>query len=144
MIAVDQHPVFHLCTKAGRSVSGCIESKEEFILESVFCVEISIHPVPLSDAAAYQGTLKQLQDSIKAMARPDGGAVTGATGWTVNGSEAQGRKLVKENSKLMLRAYNAEADNLVRGLKPYKLDSAVARLVRAGESVGVVLEISAE
>lgn len=43
---------------------------------------------PLSDAAAYQGTLKQLQDRIKAMARPDGGAVTGATGWTVNGDRA--------------------------------------------------------
>ena len=29
---------------------------------------------------------------------------------------------------MKLRAYNAEADNLVRGLKPYKLDSAIDRL----------------
>jgi len=28
----------------------------------------------------------------------------------------------------VLRAYNAEADNLVRALKPYKLDSATERL----------------
>jgi len=36
--------------------------------------------------------------------------------------------MVRDFSKLMLRAYNAEADNLVRGLKPYKLESAVERL----------------
>lgn len=36
--------------------------------------------------------------------------------------------MVKDFSKLMLRAYNAEADNMVRGMKPYKLDSAVDRL----------------
>lgn len=90
---------------------------------------------PLTDAAAHQGVLKQLQDRIKTMARADGGAITGDTNWTVNGSAAQGRKMVSETSKLMLRAYNAEADNLVRGLKPYKLDSAVARLTKVQETI---------
>jgi hypothetical protein len=83
---------------------------------------------PLTDAAAYQAQLKRLNDQIKAMARADGGAVEGATDWTVNGSKAQGRKMIRETTKLMLRAYNAEADNLVRGLKPYKLASAIERL----------------
>jgi hypothetical protein len=36
--------------------------------------------------------------------------------------------MVRDFSKLMLRAYNAEADNLVRGLKPYKLPAAADRL----------------
>jgi hypothetical protein len=62
------------------------------------------------------------------MARKDGGAVLAATDWTVNGSRAQGRAMVREYSKLVLRAYNAEADNLVRALKAYKLDSALDRL----------------
>ncbi len=35
----------------------------------------------------------------------------------------------------MLRAYNAEADNLVRGLKPYKLDSAVDRLNKVSATI---------
>ena len=83
---------------------------------------------PLTDAAAYQGQLKALQEQIKSMARADGGAVEGATDWTVNGSRAQGKKMVRETCKLMLRAYNAESDNLVRGLKPYKLDAALDRL----------------
>jgi hypothetical protein len=83
---------------------------------------------PLSDSVAYQAELQRLRDQIKAMARGDGGAVTGSTNWTVNGSLPQGRKMVRDFSKLMLRAYNAEADNLVRGLKPYKLPAAVERL----------------
>ena len=36
--------------------------------------------------------------------------------------------MVREYSKLMLRAFNAEADDLVRWLKPYKLDAALDRL----------------
>lgn len=90
---------------------------------------------PLSDAVAYQVELKRLQDRIKTMARKDGGAVLAATGWHVNGSLSQGRTMIRDYSKLMLRAYNAEADNLVRGLKPYKLDSAIDRLTKVAATI---------
>ena len=43
--------------------------------------------------------------------------------------------MVRDFSKLMLRAFNAEADNLVRGLKPYKLDSAVERLQKVASTI---------
>jgi hypothetical protein len=36
--------------------------------------------------------------------------------------------MVREFSKLILRAYNADADHAVRTMRPYKVDSAVARL----------------
>ncbi|WP_109593804.1 DUF4041 domain-containing protein [Actinoplanes xinjiangensis] len=90
---------------------------------------------PLSDAVAYQVALAGVQNRIKSMAKADGGAVQAAQGWTVNGSEAQGRAMIRDFSKLMLRAYNAEADNLVRGLKPYKLDSAVERLGKVATTI---------
>jgi hypothetical protein len=35
----------------------------------------------------------------------------------------------------MLRAYNAEADNLVRGLKPYRLDAAIDRLQKVAATI---------
>ncbi|XVU22688.1 DUF4041 domain-containing protein [Actinoplanes sp. CA-054009] len=90
---------------------------------------------PLTDAVAFQTELARLQDRIKVMAKADGGAVLSASGWTVNGSAAQGRTMIRDYSKLMLRAYNAEADNLVRGLKPYKLDSAVDRLGKVAATI---------
>jgi hypothetical protein len=43
--------------------------------------------------------------------------------------------MVRDFSKLMLRAFNAEADNLVRGLKPYKLDGAIDRLKKVAETI---------
>ncbi|MCD7099099.1 DUF4041 domain-containing protein [Stenotrophomonas sp. MMGLT7] len=90
---------------------------------------------PLTDAVAYQAELANIEEHIKSMARKDGGAVLAATSWTVNGSEAQGRKMVNDFSKLMLRAFNAEADNLVRGLKPHRLDAAVERLSKVAETI---------
>ncbi|MDQ3644226.1 MAG: DUF4041 domain-containing protein [Actinomycetota bacterium] len=89
----------------------------------------------MSDAVAYQAELKRLQDLIKTMARKDGGAVLAPTGWHVNGSMSQGRTMLRDYSKLMLRAYNAEADNLVRGLKPYKLDSTIDRLTKVAATI---------
>jgi hypothetical protein len=69
------------------------------------------------------------------MTRNDGGAVLATTNWTVNGSVAQGRTMVRDFSKLMLRAFNAEADNLVRELKPYKLDAAIERLTKVASTI---------
>ena len=61
--------------------------------------------------------------------------MTGSTTWTVNGSKAEGNRMVREFSKLMLRAYNNEADNAVRAMKPYALDSSIARLTKAKETI---------
>lgn len=90
---------------------------------------------PLTDAVQYEGKLAQIEFRIKEMAKKDGGAVLCAVSWTVNGSEAQGRVMVRDTSKLMLRAFNAEADNLVRGLKPYKLQGAVNKLIKVAETI---------
>jgi hypothetical protein len=43
--------------------------------------------------------------------------------------------MVSDFSKLMLRAFNAEADTLVRGLKPFKLDAAIERLKKVSEVI---------
>jgi Domain of unknown function (DUF4041)/Meiotically up-regulated gene 113 len=99
---------------------------------------------PLTDSVAYQGELGRLRDAIKTMTRKDGGAVQATTNWTVNGSVREGRAMVRDFSKLMLRAYNAEADNLVRGLKPYKLHGAIERLAKVAatiEKLGKTMDI---
>lgn len=90
---------------------------------------------PLSDAVAYERELGQIEDEIKGMTKKDGGAVLATNNWTVNGSATEGRKMVRDFSKLMLRAFNAEADNLVRGLKPYKLDAAIDRLAKVASTI---------
>lgn len=105
--------------------------------ETAILQEVGIYQYrhPLTDAAAYQGELKRLQDEIKVMARTDDRAIEASSTWTVNGSAAQGRAMVREYSKLMLRAYNAEADNLARGLKAYKLAASIDRLNKVAHTI---------
>jgi hypothetical protein len=118
-----------------------VKTSEEEILQEVGIYE---YRHPLSDSVAYKAELAKLQDRIKTMAKADGGAIQCAANWQVEGSAAKGRKMVRDISKLMLRGYNAEADNLVRGMKPYKLDSAVDRLnkvERTIENLGKTMSI---
>lgn len=100
---------------------------------------------PLDDSVEYRSQLERIKDQVRVMTKKDGGAVSGSTSWEVNGSAAKGRVMVRETSKLMLRAYNAEADTLIRGLKPYKLASALDRLNRVRETIarlGKTMDIS--
>ena len=119
-----------------------VATTEEAVLQEVGVYE---YRHPLSDAVAYQAELARLKDAIKTMARKDGGAVLATTNWQVNGSLPQGRSMVRDISKLILRAYNAEADNLVRGLKPYKLTSSIDRLDKVSITIaklGRAMDIS--
>ena len=110
-----------------------IQTSEEALLQEIGIYE---YRHPLSDAVAYRDALKHLQGEIKDMARRDGGAIEALKTWVVEGSVTAGRTMIREYSMLMLRAYNAEADNLVRSLKPYKLESALERL----DKIAVTIE----
>lgn len=109
-----------------------IVTQQEQVLQEIGIYEFR-HP--LADSTTHRGSIKYLQNQIKEMARPDGGAIEASTTWTVGDSVTEGRRLTREYSKLMLRTYNIEADNLVRGLKPYKLQSALNRLDQAARTV---------
>ncbi|WP_244930831.1 DUF4041 domain-containing protein [Nocardioides sp. W7] len=109
-----------------------VETEETAILQEV---GIYRYQHPLDDSVAYRAELSRIQDQIKAMVKKDGGAISATTSWNVNGSATEGRKMVNDISKLMLRAYNAEADNLVRSMKPYKLQSATDRLDKVAMTI---------
>lgn len=116
-----------------------VELREEVVVteEAALLQEAGVYEYrhPLSDSVEYKDALKGVRERIKEMTRAEGGAVRGNTDWMVNGSAAQGRKMVRDFSKLMLRAYNAEADNLARGMKAYKLDSSVERLTKVAAAI---------
>ncbi|SDL78590.1 Meiotically up-regulated gene 113 [Glycomyces sambucus] len=114
-----------------RQRAALVETRDTELLQEVGVYEYS-HP--LSDAVAFKAQLETIRDRYKVLAKNDR-AITCIANWHVNGSLAQGRKMVREFSKLMLRAYNAEADNLVRTMRPYKVDSSVSRLGKTRETI---------
>jgi hypothetical protein len=98
---------------------------------------------PLENAALYKDRLAQLDAQIGEVVRA-GKAVLAADMFTFSGSLAKGRKMVADLSKLMLRAYNAEADNCVRSLRSGNIGTATRRLeaaMAAIEKLGAIMEM---
>jgi hypothetical protein len=82
---------------------------------------------PLESAAAYQERLSAIELEIAAMVRADR-AIVKSDLFTFNNSLAQGRRMAGDLSRLMLRAYNSDADNAIRTLKAGNVVSAKRRL----------------
>ena len=89
----------------------------------------------LETSEGYSQKIAEIQAKIKERNITNGGAITAAQGWTVNGSTSEGAKMIKEFSKLMLRAYNGEVDDALRTLKPYKVEAAVDRVNKVEISI---------
>lgn len=83
------------------------------------------HPAESSTVLATQ--LEALRAQIKQTVR-DGGATSATTQFTFNNSVAKGKKFVSDMSKLLLRAYNAEAENCIKSVRAGNLATAQKRL----------------
>ena len=82
---------------------------------------------PLENAAAFKARLGDLNTRIAAMVKARS-AIETSNMFTFDNSVAKGRKMADDLSKLMLRAYNAEADNSIRSLRLGNVVTAKKRL----------------
>lgn len=89
---------------------------------------------PLEDAAAYKERLKDIEARIAGLVR-SGRAIERSNMFTFDNSLAKGRKMTDDLSKLMLRAYNAEADNSIRSLRAGNAETAKRRLEKSRDAI---------
>jgi Domain of unknown function (DUF4041)/T5orf172 domain len=89
---------------------------------------------PPESAVAYQTRLASLTTRIAELTR-EGGAITKSDRFTFDGSLAKGQKMTNDLAKLMLRAYNAEAENVVRTLRVGNVVTAKGRLEKSRDSI---------
>lgn len=82
---------------------------------------------PLETAAAYQLRLQAIEARIASLVRDDR-AIEKSELFTFNNSLAQGKRMTSDLAKLMLRAYNSEADNALRTLRAGNVVTAKKRL----------------
>ncbi|ACU36379.1 DUF4041 domain-containing protein [Actinosynnema mirum] len=114
-----------------RTEGELVETREVALLQQVGVYD---YAHPLQDALAYKDRLADLKRRIKELARGD--AVSCQVDWAVNGSVKEGQRLGRDMAKLMLRAYNTEADNAVRGVKPHTREAVKKKLTATRETIG--------
>ncbi len=73
---------------------------------------------------------QQQKDTIKR-----GNAATGNMNWTVNGSIKEGREMVADMQKLLIRAFNTECDDIVDHVKFNNIDAAKKRIQNACSTI---------
>lgn len=125
---------------APAAASAAVELDDHRVLQEVGIYE---YHHPLENAAEYKAQLAALVEEIKLLVK-QGSAVLASDLFTFNNSLAKGRKMTSEFSKLMLRAYNAEADNCVRTLRAGNVLTAKKRLdtsVTAIAKLGAMMEM---
>ena len=82
----------------------------------------------------YREELNKLRDIQKQCIKNDNAAF-GNTNWQVNGSAAQGRTMVNNYKKLLLRAFNVECDDIVANVKVSNLDRSIERIEKISEQI---------
>lgn len=85
-------------------------------------------------ADEYKARLLEIRASQKDMIK-DKTAVTGNTSWTVNGNASKGKKMVSDMQKLLLRAFNAECDDVIEHVKYNNIESSEKRITSSRDSI---------
>ena len=114
-----------------RGADGIVDLDDERVLQEV---GIYNYHHPLENSEAYRERLSDLQDRTKKFVIGDSAILTSDM-FTYNNSLAKGRKMTSDLAKLMLRAYNSEADNCVRSLRSGNSVTAIKRLEASVASI---------
>jgi hypothetical protein len=101
------------------------------VLEEVWLFDFE-HPAESSAPLATE--VESLRSEIR-QTNKLGTAITAMSNFTVSNSAAKGQTFVNQMSRIMLRAYNAEAENAAMTVKAGNLASAQNRLSTAREQV---------
>lgn len=89
---------------------------------------------PAESSVSLSTELESIRSQIKRMVQR-GGATFATSNFTFNNSTAKGNKFVKDMSGILLRAYNAEAENCIKSVRAGNLQTAQARLSKVREQI---------
>lgn len=98
----------------------------------------------LMRADEYRARLLEIRAQQKEMIKAKT-AVTGLTNWTVNNNAAQGRKMVSDMQKLLLRAFNSECDDVIEHVRYSNLAASEKRITSSKDAIsklGTIMGIS--
>lgn len=107
-----------------------IQTKDTIALQDLGFFDYSS---PAESSVQLASKLEHVRSRIKDMLKNDLAASVN-NGFSFNGSAAQGKKFTSDMKKLMLRAYNAEAENAIKSTKNGNIQTVAKRLEKTRES----------
>ncbi|HDZ54955.1 MAG TPA: DUF4041 domain-containing protein [Pseudomonas xinjiangensis] len=125
-----EHDVAALAQRSSDLLGQILVCEETLLLESFALYEPKFK---LNASHEYKSRLDGVRERQKAMIK-NGGAATGNMDWAVNGSKTQGRKLVNDMIKLVIRSFNNEADFCVDNVKFNNVELGEKRILKSFEA----------
>lgn len=121
------------------NLENSIQEKKKQIVwmdEEILVQEFGLYKPQYDFASAldYKEELAKIRNHQKELIK-NKQAVSGNTNWTVNGSIAQGRKMVSETQKLLLRAFNSECDSIVSKVRYTNFDASLDRIYKLSDTI---------
>lgn len=86
------------------------------------------------NAEKYKQKLEEIRKKQKQLIK-DKKAVMGVTSWSVNGSNAEGKKMVSDTQKLLLRAFNLECDALIDKVRFNNIEMSERRIESSRDAI---------
>jgi len=121
--------------------SAILVNRDRLSLEEVGLFDYE-HPAEASASLATE--LESVRSQIK-QTNKIGNAITATENFTFNNSLSKGKTFVNQMSRIMLRAYNAEAENATKSVKAGNLATAQKRLSSARAQIakqGTMIDLS--
>lgn len=91
-------------------------------------------------SAHYVARLKSIREEQKSLIK-DGKAAPCDLNWTVRGSAAEGKKMIRQQVKLMLRAFNGECDAAVAKVTFSNVTTLEKRMEKAYDAINKLAEV---
>lgn len=131
------------------AVGGRVKELQDqvLVLEETLLLESFALYLPkfkLTSSAEYKARLDQVRDRQKVLIK-SGEAATGNQDWTVNGKKSEGKKLVNDMIKLVIRSFNNECDSCVDNVKFDNIELGEKRIRQSFEAcnkLGRVMTVS--
>ena len=111
--------------------SQLITLDDELLLESFALYKPKFS---LTNSAVYKERLDSIRQDQKTLIK-NGGAVTANENWTVNNSKSEGKKMVNDMKKLLLRSFNNECDYCVDNVKFNNVENFEERIEKSFDAL---------
>lgn len=133
-----QEDCSNLQQQANTLSAQCRQIEEQIVIfqEEMTIQEYGIYkPIyEFANSDLYKDELENVRNQQKAMVK-SGTAAGGNLNWTLNGNQKDGKKMVTDFQKLLIRAFNSECDSIISKVKYSNFEQSKKRITQSRDTI---------